>query len=171
MSRRYGRNQKRRAREEAEALRQRVEYMSNRSNLYRARNDRSELKIHELECQVEEMIDAVADICQHSTVLPVKTIALNRPPVSPMRVGIIQRMGYNDNRMFAQESIIDVNRFHGFVREHSREIGLSVHVKYEYKGEAAYMISEKAFATMNDRALAREVIPEIIRELRRKERW
>lgn len=161
MSRRYGRNQKQRHREEIARWKQAYE---NESRLFRtAKSD-----LAAADKTIREMIAAIERVCRHSVVLPPKTIAgmesrdhLRLGVLSPLEV--TRCISPNDTWFDIVTHTVDLHALHVCMRDCWETFGLAVHVEYGTVEKVAYMISPEALSRMPPKELEEHIARELAR--------
>lgn len=165
MSKRFGRNQKRRMRDELAGLREAYQRESALVSWQGA-------KLRQTEDTVRGMIEAIESVCRHSSILPPKIF--HGGPVVPPRFRVRSRHPFPALDYFAGNSEIrsplsgasvDLYALRLFVEKHYQDFTLSVHLQYEGKDGAAYMISERALKSMPEEELIKRFAPRIAKEL------
>lgn len=147
MSKRYGRNQKRKHRAAVAALSQRNEELSKAAGLLR----------HEVEyykCAIDRITSAVESICYYSAALPPKS-SPGDTRMNTIRLAVPQDPGFFKDAMAPLAPTVDLRKLECFMREHKGKLRAAVHLRLHDVGESAYMISKEAFYSVNTDALAK----------------
>ena len=163
MSKRYGRTQKRKAKERIAQL---TEAYETSNNLLR------KATIAELSARraLHETITTIESVCKHSVAIPAKRVDGN-PLNGHYRMAVMDRVP-DYSTIYSQDDIympafktVDLYHLKTFLREHTEELSLAVHAELSGSKQAAYMISEKAFYCISEEVLTDRIIPDIARAL------
>lgn len=168
MSRRYGRNQKRRHREEIARLNQAYAMSTGLSR-------RNAENLKEANETMAKMIRTIEKVCCHSIAIPPKEVKGNELR-DHFRIDVrrVCNLGPTSDlrRMSTAETfrVIDLYALQVYLMKHQDKFSTAVHLKYSGGGHTAYMISEYALRSMSHDDLMRHFVPEIadamIRNLR-----
>lgn len=164
MSKRYGRNQKRKHRETIKNLEEAL-YMER--GLCKYANDRRKA----VEEKMMEVIDIVESMCANSVALDPKTMlgSMNTDRIRLPVVGPIPYLTPSTAIRVVTDSFdtIDLYTLRTVVEERRDVLSTCVHLMYSSPngGESYYMISEKALMAMPEDVLSKKIVPYIAREL------
>lgn len=182
MSRRFGRNQKRKLLSKLADKESELDRMVVSNELDIAlRKDMFE-KYRNLKTDFEGIVRAIERIANNSSVLPPKDVSDGcTPPNSNLyRMGVLEcdaepfELSPTGPPMMGESwRVVDLWKLHSFIEKNKEKLQTCLHIKYTGNGkESAYMISESALNTMDEYELVRElskhVIPEMVRLLRRR---
>ncbi len=166
MSRRYGRNQKRRHRKERADLGRVIVEQGNCIKDFA--NDLRDAKE-----KIAEMINAIESICFNSIALPAKKI-LGSTPMDSLRLTVKEVsdfrafIGLDPDRVCSATTIIrtiDVYALRTFIKNNYEQFAAAVHLEYSAGRYSAYMISKDALRTMPREKLVRQLVPDVVRLL------
>lgn len=153
MSKRYGRNQKRKAREEVSRL-QHV-YLREQGllrwygeELQKARDD------------LDRLVTAIEKVSKHSALLPPKTVE-GTGPVHQCR--LLRRSPLGS----PPRGPVDLYALEMSIQENELDMQTAVHLNYTRGPRAVYMISEQALLMLSEEDLVRHFAPEVVRALLR----
>lgn len=158
MSKRYGRNQKRRHVEEIKDIKRKLEI---NDNINRSIINTLQEKLNRARRNTEEMVSMIENICEYSSVLPPKTMDGNlaydtfRLPTKPQR-HILQRTW--------SKSIVNLHALNIYINEHYETFSKCVHMTYN-GNHSAYLISREAILTTPLYKLVEQYAPQIANEL------
>ena len=145
MSKRYGRNQKRRHLKEIEELK-----TINKIRVDTIRDLRERVDI--LNENNKETASIIESVCKYSVALPPKNIAGQSSRKSLRLIRQTPFRAFDNNFSFCQQdNIIDVYALELFIRENWESFTAAVHIRYHGPGnnsEFGYMVSEQALNTM-----------------------
>lgn len=163
MSRRYGRNQKRRHREEVARLNQGYLMAAGLSTKLgidlRAAND-----------TISKMVDIIGAVCNHSVALAPKKVIGNAER-KHYRVGAHEAVEFReitggDRYSFAPSfRSIDLYALEVFLESRRETFQAAVHLDYSAGRSSVYMISEEALRALPREALLHRLAPDIGRGL------
>lgn len=170
MSRRYGRNQKRKAREEIARLK--LAYWMNEGLLKHIGT-----KLEEARGTISEMVSVIESVCENSIALPPKKV-MGSVPMDNYR---IWQPEMNFSAVPGPDCIpssgsfrtIDLYALRLFLTDNRETLQAAVHLEYSAGPHSAYMISGKALRTIPRETLLRRLVPEIGRALveHMREKW
>ena len=164
MGKRYGRNQKRKHREEIAQLRE-------THNMDVSLMGRLTRRSENAEQTVQEVFKTIGNVCKNSIAIPPKDIEVNRalpnhfsveqsPSLSefgPIENHTIREM----SNEFAQYRVVDLYRLEIFVEDNRDQMGKAVHVTLSNGKHSAYMISDSALASISTMELTDRLLPEV----------
>lgn len=164
VSRRYGRNQKRRHREEIAQLR--AAHGMNEALL----RDQGR-RLREARETIREMVRIIEAVCPYSVALPPKDMALHygrhcrlevRPPLSEMVFGPGDAVGFAP----VEGRMVDLHALEMYLEERRDQFQMAVHLRYEGDGGRwGYMLSESALRSMPEEVILRGLLPEVGRQM------
>lgn len=170
MSRRYGRNQKRKAREEIARLK--IAHEMNGGLL-----EHVGAKLEGARMTISEMVSIIESVCGNSIALPAKKVK-GVGPMALYRIGQPEKNfhvvpGANCIPSSGSFRTIDLYALRLFLEANRETFQAAVHLEYSAGPHSAYMISEKALRTIPRETLLRRVVPEIGRALveHMREKW
>ena len=162
MSKRFGRNQKRKLKEKVENLEYSMKLDSVLLADVRYKRDVAVM-------QVERMVDIIEEVCQNSIALPPKESKENSKLYPRYRLPIYEPMELTAGTLFDRDTLsyktVDLYKLETFLRDHADSFGVSAHLRFYNGAESAYYISEEGLRCMPDSALVEHLIPEIARQL------
>lgn len=182
MSRRYGRNQKRRYRDRIAELESEVQRVWVLAHTISAQRDRLSRKLKEQEAHVKEIAETINDIVDHSALLPPTSSPRNLDAsFQPERLRLVaRRLG---SPVVADADVWDLSEFdlgileinlwnlRVLVENHVERFRKIVHVNVPDNKDIAYWISDAAWAHFAGGGklpeLAREIYSQIVGELTR----
>lgn len=168
MSKRYGRAQKRKAKERIAQL---TEAHTN-VNILLKKAVLSELTLRKT---LQDVLNTVESVCQHSIALPPKCRS-GAPIDGHYRVAVMDSEP-NYNLTYTNEAdlsfkTVDVFELRTFLQAHREELYVAIHLELSDGAQSAYMISETGLRDIPEERLINQVIPSIasdlIRYLRRQ---
>lgn len=169
MSRRYGRNQKRRHREEIARLNQ--AYTLTDGLLKRISTD-----LRDAKGTIAEMLTIIDAVCSHSVALPPKKVTGSKP-MNYYRVGVREIefsdvIGSDCCPSAVSFRTIDLYALRVFLESRHEQFQAAVHLDYSAGPHSAYMISEEALRSLPREMLLHRLAPDIgrclIEHLRKK---
>jgi hypothetical protein len=163
MSKRYGRNQKRRHLAEVERLNQ--AYSMTDGLLKKIYSDLSDAK-----STIAEMLEIIESVCKNSIAIPPKkqdgTWMIDRYRLERARdidfTAVIGDDPYPSNLSFRT---INLYALRVFLRENREQFSAAVHLEYSAGPHSAYMISFDGLRSMPREVLVRRFSPDIARSL------
>ena len=165
MSKRFGRNQKRK-------LREKVENLNEARQLDKALLYDIQGRHGKAVRQVERMLDIIEGIFQNSTALPPKTEKGNidyqryiLPIYEPMKSFGSSIAGTVFDQDTLSYKIVDLYKLETFLEENVDTFSMSAHLRFYNGGESVYYISEAGLRSMPDKILIDQLIPEITKQL------
>jgi len=165
MSKRYGRNQKRRHREEISRLK--IENKTERARLEDSERTRAYLK-----AQARSIVEIIEKICTGSACLPPREFIhrqggkqmTRRMPIDRERECFPVRGGMVPN-VFSS-GFVDVHALDIYLQEHREEMKAAIHLQYgDGEGHSAYMLSVSALMARPAYEIEKEIAPMIAAEL------
>ena len=165
MSRRYGRNQKRRAREEITALRQRCQVTEHSAKVERGESARAT-------GMLRQVIDMIERVCPNSIILPPKQIK----GIHEHEELTLQQRSVKMRPFLAPGTTADTVTYHTisthalrlFLESNYETLQKVVHLTYNAGGHSAYMLSEQAFCEMTDLEIIQQIGPVLVAQLRKE---
>lgn len=158
MSRRYGRNQKRRHREEIARLNQ-VNTMAD-GLLKRISADLQDAKD-----TISEMLEIIESVSTHSVAIPPKkktgTRAMDHYWVEVRDINFNHVIGGNYAPSAVSFRTIDLYALRVFLESRREQFQAAVHLEYSAGQHSAYMISEEALRSLPREMLLRRLAPDI----------
>lgn len=162
MSRRYGRNQKRKAREEIARLK-----------LAHGMNDgllkHIGAKLEEARATISEMVSIVESVCANSIALPPKSVSVNarrdQYRLGQMETNFSGGHGQDCSPSPCSFTTSDLYALRLFLESNREAFRAAVHLEYSAGPHSAYMISESALWSIPQETLLKRIVPEIGREL------
>jgi len=173
MSKRYGRNQKRRHRELLAKTEKRLQEMTVAYDRDRHLTEYLQQQINRAERTIREMVETIESVCPNSTAIPPKTFTGSgeRPSftVACLDSPLLMSMGVNPNRPIVPEQLRYVNTYalETYVQKHKETLDTAIHLRYQAGGHSAYMISERGFRDIPIGKLVELVARELVNHLRR----
>jgi hypothetical protein len=162
MSRRYGRNQKRKHLEEIVKWKQAQQLSAELMNYYSA-----ELK--DARVNMLEMRAIIESVCHNSIALPPKKLMGVGPrdrcraeAFPPLDLGVVVGDDRPDSIAFRR---IDLWALRVFLKENRETFQAAVHLEYSAGPHSAYMISERGLRAMPRETLLRKLVPQIGNDL------
>lgn len=172
MSRRYGRNQKRRHREEIARLGAEVSRMSSAYQLTDGLSAELGRKLRQAQEQLREMVEIIERVCPHSVALPPKGVvggaARNHYRLQARPPGLTVAAGGNVMLpSWSEAMVVDLFRLRMVLEERREQFAAAVHLVYADPGArpAGYMISRTALAALPEEVLLRQLLPDVGRQL------
>ena len=172
MSRRYGRNQKRRAREEITALRQRCQVTEHFADRWEqsAKVERGESA--RATGMLRQVIDMIERVCPNSIILPPKQIK----GIHEHEELTLQQRSVKMRPFLAPGTTADTVTYHTisthalrlFLESNYETLQKVVHLTYNAGGHSAYMLSEQAFCEMTDLEIIQQIGPVLVDQLRKE---
>lgn len=165
MGKRYGRNQKRRHREEIKKLSS--ELVSCRKTGAIATNllSESRAKINRQQKQLEDIISSIKRVARFSSCVPPETRQVNGR-YDQYRVESRQPFSMDDLDIGSISfEVIDLYRLECFVRDHWKKFSKSAHLRLSNGKESVYMISEEALRNISTRELIERLLPDLAEQL------
>lgn len=159
MGRRYGRNQKRRHREEIARLKVFEKENEGLVNNHRLMRE-----------QLRDVFKTIESVCEYSVALPPKelrgdrytnTVRLDIKPNIDLRSVRLNEMIYETVAL----TMVDTYALEVYLEEHKSEMTQVVHLLHKTPNHTAYMLSEEALLQIPEPFLVARVIPQIAREL------
>jgi hypothetical protein len=162
MSRRYGRNQKRKHRAEISRLTSELAHSEAlRSPLYRRYIDLQE--------NLADIMRVIKSVTEHSVALPPENIPFNgrlpRERRMAKRVPFDSLMLLGPKDAIRSADYVDVYALEYYLRENREKFQASIHFNFCNGGEAAYMISMEGFMHVPEEVIMQRFGPEIARDL------
>lgn len=162
MSRRYGRNQKRRNREEIKRLNQAYAMADGLSKRIAA-------DLRDAEYTISEMVKTIGSVCTHSVALPPKKVAGTRERnyyrVSARNIDFPSVVCGDCPPANVSFRTIDLYALRVFLESRREQFQAAVHLEYSAGPHSAYMISEEGLRSLPREVLVRRLVPDIGRKL------
>lgn len=167
MSRRYGRNQKRRHRSELALSREEV------TRLHQAHARSSALALsHAADLQearetIAGMIRVIERVCPNSVAIPPKHRKGSERRNS-IRAEVLEQLGewsVLEADLAMTLRTVDLYALELFLRRHHEDFSTAVHLQYSGGGHSVYMISREALLAKSQDDLAKWLVPQIAKEL------
>jgi hypothetical protein len=160
MSKRFGRNQKRKMREQLQGLQKKD--ASNAHNLAYYRK-----QVASLESELRRVIETVESICTYSAAIPAK-VRTDRPYGDRWEVPLVERLSNFSVADHASDPwgilrTIDCYALKIYLEEHLGTFSTAVHLKFNGK-HSAYVLSEQALRSMPES----RIVEELVRHLRKQ---
>jgi len=163
MSKRYGRQQKRKARDEVDAL---TEALAMNQGLIRHMGD----KLREADAVVQHMVNAVESVCRNSIALTPQThVAREERDRFKMMIRDELNMTLYDapaTPTMATFRTVDCYKFETIVNKYREEMQLAIHINYRNERKVSYMISEQGLQDIPMDYLVRQVSNDLVRLLK-----
>ena len=175
MSKRYGRNQKRRHREEITRLKQEIQikdmFAVRKSQIHdqlkESYNNLSKA-FQELKENLEDVVSKIEEVSYYSSVLPMKDFKGDTKGLKQMRVDIRDKPKFTVTRAVDINcvfKVVDVYALEVILKENRETFQHSVHLRYHTGKESAVMLSETMFRRISDRRFYRQVVELVSEQL------
>lgn len=161
MSKRYGRTQKRKNREQIKKLQNDLEWF---------KKSRSEwIKLcNKKQAQLEQITDIIEKVSKMSICLPPKVIAGN-PEIDSIRIPLwaqsFELPTTSEPVGNTSFQTLDVHALRVFVEENRQALQLMVHLRYGYEKESVYCLSKESLSFLSPALIAEEISKDIAIEL------
>lgn len=170
MARRYGRNQKRKARKEIARLSAEAARMGEAYQMQAGLASHMGQKLAEREETIREMIACIEAVSQYSVALPPEEARGVAPGGAWTRVNVLEEMPELSaiaeiRDEFIRFRSVDLFRLETFLGSCRASMSAAVHLKYTGGGEVAYFLSETAMRSMPREQIVKRIVPMIAREL------
>lgn len=116
---------------------------------------------------LDDIYRTIEAVCFYSAAVPPKEMASDSLPL-PWRIPIMPRMSLDLDRVFDEAvtyQVVDTFALRSFCEENFEKLTQAVHLRLGNERHSAYMISLAAFDTMPLDVIARELVPEITKQL------
>lgn len=162
MSRRYGRNQKRRHREEIARL-----------SLAHGMDDMliklMGKDLREAQDKLAEMLMIIESVCFNSVAIPAKTVKGDYP-TDKYTLPLREKIDFSSaigavSSSYATFKTVNLYALRDFLEARKESFQLSVHLEYAAGKHSAYMISEEALYSMPRESLLHKLLPDMGRKL------